>query len=103
MKEMNHENIIKLFEVIDDPSSDKLYLIMPVAELGEIMQWKSGEDSFEINRKLQFQDYKKASKPFTMDKTFYSEEVIRQFAWQLISALDYLHNEVRIVHRDIKP
>ena len=54
MKLMNHENIIKLYEVIDDPSCDKMYLIMPVADLGEIMKWKPEEDLFEINRKLEF-------------------------------------------------
>ena len=44
MKQLNHENIIKLYEVIDDPVSDKMYLIMPVADYGEIMQWKPEEN-----------------------------------------------------------
>ena len=29
--------------------------------------------------------------------------MIQQFAIGLLSALDYLHNEVNVVHRDIKP
>ena len=52
MKLLNHENIIKLYEVIDDPTCDKLYLIMPVADYGEIMHWKTEENLFEVNNKL---------------------------------------------------
>jgi [calcium/calmodulin-dependent protein kinase] kinase len=49
MKQLNHDNIIKLFEVIDDPSCDKLYLIMPLSDYGEIMTWKTDINGFEIN------------------------------------------------------
>ena len=37
MKKIEHPNITELYEVIDDPSSDKLYLIMPVADYGECL------------------------------------------------------------------
>ena len=39
MKKLNHPNIIKLYEIIDDPNSEKLYLIMPVADYGESIEW----------------------------------------------------------------
>jgi serine/threonine protein kinase len=39
MKQLNHPHIIKLYELIDDPSSDKLYLIMPLADYGESMSF----------------------------------------------------------------
>jgi serine/threonine protein kinase len=52
MKLLDHDNIVKLHEVIDDPASDKLYLIIPLAEYGEIMSWNSKEDRFQINHKL---------------------------------------------------
>ena len=38
MKKLNHPNIIKLYEIIDDPNSEKLYLIMPVADYGESIE-----------------------------------------------------------------
>jgi [calcium/calmodulin-dependent protein kinase] kinase len=39
MKKIDHPNVIRLFEIIDDPSSDKLYLVMPVADYGECIEW----------------------------------------------------------------
>jgi serine/threonine protein kinase len=34
LKELNHPNIIKLYEVIDDEKDDKLYLVLDYAEKG---------------------------------------------------------------------
>ena len=39
MKMIDHPNIVKLYEIIDDPNSDKLYLVMPVADYGECIDW----------------------------------------------------------------
>lgn len=39
MKQLDHPNIVKLFEIIDAPTSDKLYLIMPVADYGESIEY----------------------------------------------------------------
>jgi len=53
LKLIDHPNIIKLQEIIDDPAADKLYLIMPLAEYGEIMTWNTEENCFKINHMLQ--------------------------------------------------
>jgi hypothetical protein len=37
MKRIDCPNVIKLYEIIDDPNSDKLYLVMPVADYGECL------------------------------------------------------------------
>jgi len=52
MKKLEHPNIIKLQEVIDDPQQDKLYLVMPLAEYGECMQWEPEQEAFLPNLKL---------------------------------------------------
>jgi serine/threonine protein kinase len=80
MKSLNHGNIIKLYEVIDDPESDKMYLIMPVADYGEIMDWKSEENMFQPNTKLQHPSLKKVCRDLNLDHSYYSEDVIREFA-----------------------
>jgi serine/threonine protein kinase len=39
MKRLDHPHIVKLFEIIDNPSMEKLYLVMPVADYGESIEW----------------------------------------------------------------
>lgn len=34
-----HPNVIQLTEVINDPEQDKIYLVMELAENGEVMSW----------------------------------------------------------------
>ena len=34
MKKMRHPNIIRLYEVIDNPNSDKIYMVMEYAKNG---------------------------------------------------------------------
>jgi [calcium/calmodulin-dependent protein kinase] kinase len=53
MRRMDHPNVIHLYEIIDDPSSDKLYLIMPLAECGECILWDYEKLCFKANDKLQ--------------------------------------------------
>ena len=52
MKKLNHCNVIRLFEIIDDPSSDKLYLVMPVADYGECIEYDSLNMMFHPNHRL---------------------------------------------------
>lgn len=79
MKKLNHENVVNLVEVLDDPHGDSLYLVLDLCEEGVIM--KVGMD----------------------DKaTPYSEEECRHWFRDLILGMEYLH-EQGIVHRDVKP
>ena len=34
---MNHPNIVRLYEVIDDPDEDKLYMVMEYMQRGSIL------------------------------------------------------------------
>lgn len=43
MKQLSNPNIIRIFEVINDPDSDKLYVIMPVADYGDCITWDTKE------------------------------------------------------------
>lgn len=103
MKKIEHANIIKLYEVIDDPNSDKLYLVMPVADYGECLNWKEDMCRFAPNHKLLSKNNKKCMKTAYEEVQYYGEDFIKKTAMSLMSALVYLHNDLNIVHRDIKP
>jgi tRNA A-37 threonylcarbamoyl transferase component Bud32 len=78
MKKLSHPNIVKLVEVIDDPETDRLYMIMELVELGTL--WSAGATSGHP----------------------YPELLARKYFRDLLSGLEYLHAQ-SIMHRDIKP
>ena len=48
LKQVSHKNIIRLYEVIDDPNDDKLYLVLEYAARGQIMDYDSKDRKFRI-------------------------------------------------------
>lgn len=78
MKKLDHENVVRLYEVLDDPSCDKLYIIMEYVKNGSLMV--------------------KLSK----SKTLQPHNLWKYFR-DLITGLNYLHECAGIIHRDIKP
>ncbi|QSS65946.1 calcium/calmodulin-dependent protein kinase [Histoplasma capsulatum] len=79
MKKLNHPNLVALYEVLDDPTEDSLYMVMEMCKKGVIMKVGLGE----------------CSDP-------YQNESCRCWFRDLILGVEYLHAQ-NIVHRDIKP
>ena len=46
LKKIKHTNIVRLYMVIDDQNVENIYLIMEIANLGQIMKW-NGKDKYE--------------------------------------------------------
>jgi tRNA A-37 threonylcarbamoyl transferase component Bud32 len=75
MRGLDHPFIATLFEVREDAQA--FYLSMELVENGNLLD-------------------------FINDRQGLTEEDTRRLFFQLLSALDYLHREKRIVHRDLK-
>uniref|UniRef100_A0A8C0QDU2 calcium/calmodulin-dependent protein kinase n=1 Tax=Canis lupus familiaris TaxID=9615 RepID=A0A8C0QDU2_CANLF len=76
LKKLDHVNVVKLIEVLDDPAEDNLYLVFDLLRKGPVMEVPS-------------------DKPFP-------EEQARLYLRDIILGLEYLHCQ-KIIHRDIKP
>jgi [calcium/calmodulin-dependent protein kinase] kinase len=79
MKKLNHNNLVSLIEVLDDPEEDSLYMVLELCEKGVVM--KVGLDS--------------RAEP-------YPDETCRCWFRDMILGIEYLHAQ-GVVHRDIKP
>ncbi|CAI5743714.1 unnamed protein product [Peronospora destructor] len=76
MKKLNHRNVVRLVEVIDDPNSQKMYLVQ------EYVQHSLMEEVTQARRLI--------------------EPIARNYMRDLLTGLQYLHFH-KVIHRDIKP
>ncbi|XP_054065804.1 calcium/calmodulin-dependent protein kinase kinase 1 isoform X2 [Rissa tridactyla] len=76
LKKLDHVNIVKLIEVLDDPAEDNLYMVFDLLRKGPVMEVPSDH-------------------PF-------SEEQARLYFRDIVLGIEYLHYQ-KIIHRDIKP
>ncbi|KAL3271129.1 hypothetical protein HHI36_021626 [Cryptolaemus montrouzieri] len=76
LKKLDHPNVVKLIEVLDDPAEDCLYLVFELLERGQVLEVPTEEPLDEERARAYFRD--------------------------VVLGLEYLHYQ-RIIHRDIKP
>ncbi|CBQ71655.1 related to Serine/threonine-protein kinase [Sporisorium reilianum SRZ2] len=78
MKKCSHDNVVQLKEVIDDPQSKKIFMVLEYMQGGEVV-WKDD----------------RGQPALTVDE---ARSVLRD----VVCGLEYLHYQ-GIIHRDIKP
>lgn len=76
LKKLDHSNVVKLVEVLDDPSEDHLYMVFELVKQGAVMEVPTDKPLNEDQARFYFQD--------------------------LLRGIEYLHYQ-KIIHRDIKP
>ena len=78
MKMIRHPNVVRLFEIIDDPNSKKLFLIMEYVPGGTVL------------------DRIKDRGPIPLPLCW-------KYFRELVAGLEFCHESAEIIHRDIKP
>jgi serine/threonine protein kinase len=81
MKKLRHPHVVRLHEVIDDPSHMKLYLVMQLLTGGRLCPSLDAATG--------------ACEPVAAD-------LLRRYVYQMCDGLRYLHQH-NIIHRDVKP
>ena len=79
LKKLHHPHVVKLYEVLDDPSKDSLYMVFEYCPDGTVIDIRLNESVEPL-----------------------PEDVARLYFVQVLMGIEYLH-ENEIVHRDIKP
>ena len=79
LKSLVHANIVRLYEIIDDPMKNKIYLVMDYLPGGTLAEkLKESENGLP-------------------------EKEVRNYFRDLISAVHYCHEVKKLAHRDLKP
>ncbi|XP_071543209.1 uncharacterized protein [Panulirus ornatus] len=76
LKKLNHPNVVKLVEVLNDPDEDNFYMAFELLEKGEVMEIPTD--------------------------TPLNEEQAWSYFRDVVLGIEYLHYQ-KIIHRDIKP
>ncbi|KAG7378019.1 hypothetical protein PHYPSEUDO_010677 [Phytophthora pseudosyringae] len=87
MKKLAHSNLVRLYEVIDSPADDKLFLVLELIRGGQIMYWDDKK----------FRYLARNTRTEVLEK-----DAVRECMRDVVAALDFLHRN-HICHRDIKP
>jgi serine/threonine protein kinase len=93
-------NIIRLYEIIDVPELEHVYLIIEYADGGQIMKWNTNAQGYELSPSLLLD--LKTKYPQIYEKHNELEATGKIIFQQVCSGLEYLHRKF-IVHKDLKP
>lgn len=102
--QLNHPYIAKLYEMIDDDQHDYIYLVLELADLGQIAHWNVQKERYErSNTVFEFVvSHLREHNGFNEEESAV-EQVAQYLFRQLVSAVGYLHDRLNVIHRDIKP
>ena len=102
LKKVNHPNLVKLYEIMHNKDKSKLYLVLEYCEHGDLMTYDEEKNIFIVNKHIFEKHLKKNNLELDIEKSYYTENLIRSFIRQIIRGLNYLHR-IGVIHKDLKP
>lgn len=101
----DHENVVKIFELYDDIQVPEMYLLMELCKYGQIqvnVKDQTSETITEYNPEVLSVAIKKGHLIWPHKLTNDIETACRWIFWQVAEGMRYLHDDVGIIHRDLK-
>ena len=93
--------MIKLYQIINDDENDKLFLVMQLADMGQLMKWD--EETLKYQTNTIIYDFIKKKIGIENLESFAEKEAISKYIFREIGeGVKYLHKTKQISHRDIK-
>ena len=106
---VNNPNVVKIFELFDDPRINDIYLLMECAEFGQIQsdQEDGNKVSFEYSQEVLQIAATKAARiwPTRLAHDGVDGDIEMAARWifyQVAEGMRHLHDDCRIAHRDLK-
>jgi serine/threonine protein kinase len=99
MKKLSHPNLVNMYDVIDSPESDMLYMVLEYMPGGEILTY---QNDGTFRRKDPRPTSKSRRKLDGLVDGHFDEDTAALYFVDILHGLAYLHQH-HICHRDLKP
>ena len=100
-KKKDHPNIVKLFEVIDDPNYDKLYLVTDLMKKGAILSKTYFKEEKKIKIKQNDKDEEEEEEEVKFNSKGLSINKVRKYFRDLLLGIEYC-NKIKLINFIIK-
>ena len=101
-----HKNVVKIFELFDDHTIDKMYLMMELASYGQIQECLDSTGiQFKRNEAIYDIALAKSKIIWPAQATSPPSDIEMASKWifyQVAEGMQHLHDEMSICHRDLK-
>jgi serine/threonine protein kinase len=98
-----HPQIARLYEIIDDPTHDYIYLVMELCDCGQIAKWDDKSSQYVRNAKIEDDVIAYHLKGEKFENEINKIEAVAKILFrQLFIGLRHMHDDMLVIHRDIK-